>query len=593
MPSEDMAGSVSSEIASEAHRVERVLARARVVIATAALLTAFADPGRWTPEASFAVLLLAYLLYSSALLIALRTYDSSPPNLAVIVHAVDVLSAALIVLLTAGPASPFFVFFVFAVLAAAYRWGLWATLATSAAAIALFTTQASLLENAGFASRMMSSGVTPSDVFMGLFQLLVAGLLLGYLAEEDKQLRGEARTIARIMGRIQDERSLTRSLQSVARELLDTYRGKRMMVALENRDTEQLVLWTATATGHGRAPDVTVDDLESTDRDLFFFDMPASAWLVASPRYWAYWSARGAARFITLSTAGGPPETVESPMAARFVRQYPSVSMMCVSFEAGEDWHARVFLEGGSGWRTRVEDLRSLQKIVVHVGPALYNIFLVRRLRARAGAMERARVARELHDGVIQSLIGLEMRLEVASRRAADGASITADLELVTSRIREEIVSVRELMHQMRPVEVTRADLPDYLANLVDRFGRETGISARFVCDLQDVPFSPRVCRELVMILQEALVNVRKHSGASNVLVRLRLDDKHWSLLIDEDGRGFNFEGRYSHSQLDARRRGPVVIKERVRAIGGELTIDSTPGRGARLEISLPRMVHG
>jgi two-component system nitrate/nitrite sensor histidine kinase NarX len=98
-----------------------------------------------------------------------------------------------------------------------------------------------------------------------------------------------------------------------------------------------------------------------------------------------------------------------------------------------------------------------------------------------------------------------------------------------------------------------------------------------------------RTCRELTRIVQEALVNVRKHSQAHQVVVRLFTDHNHWKLTIEDDGHGFDFSGRLSQAQLDEARKGPVVIKERVRLIDGELTIESNPGRGSRLEITVPQ----
>jgi signal transduction histidine kinase len=92
----------------------------------------------------------------------------------------------------------------------------------------------------------------------------------------------------------------------------------------------------------------------------------------------------------------------------------------------------------------------------------------------------------------------------------------------------------------------------------------------------------------VVQILLEALVNVRRHSGARNVFVRLATVNRDCRLSIDDDGCGFPFAGRLSQADLDASRRGPLVIKERVRLIGGELTIESDPGQGARLEIAVP-----
>jgi two-component system nitrate/nitrite sensor histidine kinase NarX len=93
----------------------------------------------------------------------------------------------------------------------------------------------------------------------------------------------------------------------------------------------------------------------------------------------------------------------------------------------------------------------------------------------------------------------------------------------------------------------------------------------------------------LARIVQEALVNVRKHSQARKVLVRLFSGDSQWRLTIEDDGQGFGFSGRLSQAELDETHAGPVVIKERVRLIDGELTIESNPGHGSRLEITVPQ----
>ena len=153
--------------------------------------------------------------------------------------------------------------------------------------------------------------------------------------------------------------------------------------------------------------------------------------------------------------------------------------------------------------------------------------------------------------------------------------------------------ALRELMHQMKPLELGPHQLVDALEDSVQRFQRETGISARFVTQLDRVALTPRACREMAQILHEALVNVRRHSGARNVFVRLTAVNGDCRLSIDDDGCGFPFAGRFSQADLDATRKGPLVIKERVRLLGGELTIESDPGRGARLEIAVPISAYG
>ena len=89
-------------------------------------------------------------------------------------------------------------------------------------------------------------------------------------------------------------------------------------------------------------------------------------------------------------------------------------------------------------------------------------------------------------------------------------------------------------------------------------------------------------------ILQEGLVNVRKHSGARHVLVRAGASNGRVRLSIEDDGCGFPFSGRLSHAELAARHQGPAVIMERVHALGGEITVESRPGHGARVDVAVP-----
>jgi signal transduction histidine kinase len=144
-------------------------------------------------------------------------------------------------------------------------------------------------------------------------------------------------------------------------------------------------------------------------------------------------------------------------------------------------------------------------------------------------------------------------------------------------------------MQTMRPIEIGPHQFLDFIAQLVERFSRDTGVQARFVTELQEVTMPASTCRELARVVQEGMVNIRRHSGAQSAMVHFGAQNGFWKLVIDDDGRGFPFAGRFSLSELDDLRRGPAVIKERVRAVGGDLMIESTPGRGSRLEITVPQ----
>jgi len=242
-------------------------------------------------------------------------------------------------------------------------------------------------------------------------------------------------------------------------------------------------------------------------------------------------------------------------------------------------------------WRGETqEELRFLLDLLRQVGPAVYNVYLLHRLRRRAGAAERARFARELHDGAVQSLIGVEMQVDVLRRQAeTTPAVVGGELGRIQGLLREEVLKLRELMQQMKSIDVDARRLLSLVNDAVERFERETGISARFVTDIEKLEMPDKVCRELLRIVQEGLVNVRKHSKARHALVRLSSSASQWSLTMEDDGKGFPFSGRLTQDELDQMGKGPMIIKERVRLIAGALTVESNPGLGTRLEVKVPK----
>jgi signal transduction histidine kinase len=144
-------------------------------------------------------------------------------------------------------------------------------------------------------------------------------------------------------------------------------------------------------------------------------------------------------------------------------------------------------------------------------------------------------------------------------------------------------------MQQMKAIDVDSQRLIGVLKDTVERFQRETGIIASFVTDIDELDMPQRVCREILRIVQEGLVNVRKHSGAKHALVRLASSPKNWNLIVEDDGKGLSFTGRYNQQQMQESGKGPVIIRERVGLIAGELTVESNPGQGTRLEVTVPR----
>jgi signal transduction histidine kinase len=202
--------------------------------------------------------------------------------------------------------------------------------------------------------------------------------------------------------------------------------------------------------------------------------------------------------------------------------------------------------------------------------------------------VEQNRVVRELHDGTLQSLLALDMRLEPLRRQLASQVPVAQELLRIQDVLRQEAQKMRDFMQQTKPLDVNAKNLRSRLREVVERFERETGISTQIVSEPAEVDLSRWVCGVVLRILQEALVNVRKHSGANNVLVQFGRTGNQWQLAVEDDGGRFPFSGRFSQTELEASRRGSFVIKECVLSIGGELMIEAIPGRVSRLEITIP-----
>jgi signal transduction histidine kinase len=264
-------------------------------------------------------------------------------------------------------------------------------------------------------------------------------------------------------------------------------------------------------------------------------------------------------------------------------------SVLVVSHEMGRDWAGRFVVVNAYVGRRRERELRFAQNIMRQVGPAVYSVYLFRHFRSRAGAVERARVARELHDTVIQSLISIEMQIDVLRRRGTHDSQLPCELQRIQGLLRQEVLNLRELMQTMRPPDVGPHQFLDFIAQLVERFSRDTGVATRFVSELQEVTLPAGTCRELARVVQEGLVNIRKHSGAQSAMVHFGSQNGSWKLVIDDDGKGFPFTGRFTLTELDEFRRGPTVIKERIRAVGGDMVLESSPGHGSKLEITIPQ----
>ncbi|HKU28309.1 MAG TPA: histidine kinase [Candidatus Sulfotelmatobacter sp.] len=528
-------------------------------------------------------LLLAYCAHSLALMGVLWFRIEAAFRFAWLVHTSDLLWPVLITLFTHGSSSPFFLYFMFALLGAAFRWGMRDALLTAVITVAAMAAESGLLA-LPWMFHIFASHFDPDVFIIRSVYIVIFGFLIGYLAESEKRRHAEALSIARVSAEIRVDTGLKGTLQGVLQEILKLFAARQLLLVAGETESVRANIWRAERLD--AQPDAVFSwgHLDLAERGNYSFEFPESA----SAGLWRRGSGKST---MMLNREGNRVRVPKCGLPDPFIALHPFKRMLAVDACLGPDVSARLFLFEPKLGGSPEEQLRFLQQLTTQISPSVYNVYILRRLRSRVAEVERGRVARELHDGVVQSLHAIAFRL-YALRTSPLVFSDECQQELIDIQelVQEATADLRTLIHQVKPVDIDPRRLVDFLAGMVERYRYETGIGAKFVCDEENVTLRPQACRDIAGIVQEALANVKKHSGADNVLIRLGGEQGNWVLAIEDDGRGFAFSGRVSQPELEKMRVGPLIIKERVRSLGGEMTIESKPGQGARLLITFPQM---
>jgi signal transduction histidine kinase len=201
-------------------------------------------------------------------------------------------------------------------------------------------------------------------------------------------------------------------------------------------------------------------------------------------------------------------------------------------------------------------------------------------LERQAGITEeRARVAREIHDTIAQSLTGLVMTAQRASSIATKAPeSLGPTIALMENLATEALAEARSLVASYTPVSVS-GGLPTTLAALADRFETETGVTVTVTGEAPDADREAEVV--LLRCVQEALANVRKHAHAQNVSIALNGTGDGAELTVTDDGVGIGEEA--------GRGYGLAGMAERVRLAGGTLNVGPSETGGTAVQVVLPR----
>ena len=202
---------------------------------------------------------------------------------------------------------------------------------------------------------------------------------------------------------------------------------------------------------------------------------------------------------------------------------------------------------------------------------------------------ERQRIARELHDATGQSLTAISLGLRGIGRLVEEQApTVAAQLREVESYSTSALGELRRIMADLRPSQLDDLGLVAALRWYVQSYEQRRNVKAEFMMQGETVRLPAETETVLFRITQEALTNVAKHAEATRVVVRLTIAADAVAVEIEDNGKGFEAD-RIRHSEQPSLSGwGLVGMRERTRLLGGECTIQSTPGEGSRIRVRIP-----
>jgi signal transduction histidine kinase len=409
---------------------------------------------------------------------------------------------------------------------------------------------------------------------------VISGLGMGFLGAREREHLERQQFLEKTTGLLQFDRGLTESVRQALGEVALEFECEQACLAIRDEELERLFVWkiqpNQTEPGGPETLPLSRSDTFLTDSFEVSFCWEFDA---------------GAGRGFGWDRRSGQPcHKVDPPPIS--TRDELSVrTMLAVTIEAAGRPAGRVLLINPKDRRRRFTraDLRWLERIVRHIGPPMENLFLMRHLRARAVESERSRISRDLHDGILQTLLSLNIQLDVLRHKFPwTPEQAGKELETLQKTVQQEHEELRRMVTDLRPLRVESADMRELMLGFAERFRNDSEVAVDLFIEDRNLRLPDRICRELFQIYRESLNNIKKHAKASHVVVKLGQDEAKVSLVVDDNGHGFSFSGRYCSEELDRLRLGPISIKERTRGVGGTLTVESNPGHGARLTVEIP-----
>lgn len=246
----------------------------------------------------------------------------------------------------------------------------------------------------------------------------------------------------------------------------------------------------------------------------------------------------------------------------------------------------RIFLINRIQGRFTRKDIHFLKQLCDrHLRPVLENLQLMQKSKALAVLEERNRIAMDLHDSFIQTLATVDVRLEVCRRILEKDADAGLDeMRRIAQMVKSEYLEVRRYMNKLRHHEPEGSKLEELLEAFLQKFQQDHGLPVELTIHRSRGPLAEALRTEILQIVREGLTNVVRHAAATRASLTVDVDEDVVKIRIEDDGRGMPVGG-------DGNGGSPVrpwTILQRTQRLAGDLQVESAPGQGTRILVSIP-----
>jgi signal transduction histidine kinase len=546
-------------------QVEQIIAASRVAIAASSLLALWLDPAE---AARFAhaiyTLHLLYLVYACGLL-ALAWRWRGGSRLALATHALDIVTFSVFQYLTLGPSSPFFIYFVFSMFCAALRWGWRGTLSTSAiVGVAYLAMTVSMPRALGSADFELNRIITR------VVYLVMAAAMLVYLGRYEARLRTEIERLARWPATA--GASVPQAATEILRHAAQILEAGHAVIVWETDEEPGMTVaaWSAdgqSLTEHSPIDLATILPEHLVDRTF----------LVSG-------DVEGASSMVVRRSSGTLVERGGFPLVPALLRLVQGRGLVTAPFRT-DRLSGRVFFTDLQS--TTAEIIPLTEVVAREIGTSLDRMHVTHQLQEIAASEERIRVARDLHDGVLQSLTGIRFELRAVATTLQDDAAVHERLVALERALSIEQRELRFFIGGLKPAMSggrPSDSLSARLESLRERLALEwtTPVSIRISPESQDCRFE--LAQAAPLMVHEAVVNALKHARPTQVNVNVDSAADRLRIVVSDDGQGFPFKGHFDHRALGESQTAPRSLFDRVTALGGKMSIESSD-QGSRIEM--------